>query len=192
MRGTVTPQLGARGRTQRAILSAAASVLARNRTATLADIAKAADVGRSTLHRYFPDREELLGAVVEDSLRVVGESVQGAALEQGPPLEAMRRLVAAMVDAGDHLLFLFGDSRTLEALEDKPDPAARAVIDLIERGQAAGVFDSTLTAAWIQQVLWSLVYAGCEAVASSRLPRHGAPSTVIRTLENGIVTERDQ
>lgn len=57
---------GARGRTRRAILGAAASVLSRRRDATLADIA-AAEVGRSTLQRYFPDREMLLSAVVEDS-----------------------------------------------------------------------------------------------------------------------------
>ena len=32
----------------------------RDRSATLAEIAQAADVGRTTLHRYFPDRGTLL------------------------------------------------------------------------------------------------------------------------------------
>jgi AcrR family transcriptional regulator len=34
-------------------------VLARDPTATLADIAQAAGVGRSTLHRYFADRDHV-------------------------------------------------------------------------------------------------------------------------------------
>src|SRR5919112_916010 len=90
---------GVRSRTRRAILGAAASVLARDRSATLANIAEAAEVGRSTLHRYFPDREGLLEAVVEDSLETLDRAVAEAALDQGPPLEAMRRLWALVYTA---------------------------------------------------------------------------------------------
>src|SRR5918992_4673766 len=66
------------------------------------------------LHRYFADREQLLEAAVEDSLQALGQSMEDAALDQGPPPEAIRRLVAAMVGAGDRLLFLFGDPRLLQ------------------------------------------------------------------------------
>nr|MDT0663609.1 TetR/AcrR family transcriptional regulator [Micromonospora sp. DSM 115978] len=192
---------GARNRTRTAILSAAAEVLARDRTATLADVAEAAAVGRSTLHRYFPDRDELFRAVVEDSVQVLATSVSDAAIDAGPPLAAMRRLVAAMVDVGDRILFLFGDPRTLENYgpaydPDGPecDPAAvgqgpgadRGTLDLIERGQAEGVFDPEVGSDWIQSVLWGLVYTGCEAAREGRLPRHGVAATVIRTFENGI------
>lgn len=52
-------------------------MLARDRTATLADIADAADVGRSTLHRYFADRAELVNAVILDSFQVVDQSRPG-------------------------------------------------------------------------------------------------------------------
>jgi AcrR family transcriptional regulator len=176
---------GVRGRTRRAILAAAASVLARDRGATLGEIARAAEVGRSTLHRYFPDREGLVEAVVEDSLEVLGRAVEGAALDQGPPLEAMRRLVAAMVDVGDRLVFLFGDPRVLEGREEGP-PSDRPVIELIERGQAQGVFDTKVGAGWIEHVLWALVYTAAEEVANGRLPRHGVAATVVRTFEHGI------
>jgi AcrR family transcriptional regulator len=179
---------GVRDRTRAAILSASASVLARDRGATLADVADAAGVGRTTLHRYFPDREELVGAVVEDSLAVLGRAVEDAALEQGPPLEAIRRLVSAMVDVGDRLLFLFGDPRVMEGYEGPAgeDGSDRAVVGLIERGQAAGVLDPEVSAAWIQHVLWALVYTAAEAAGKGALPRHGVTSTVIRTLEHGI------
>jgi AcrR family transcriptional regulator len=83
-------------------------VFARDRAATLPDVAKAAGVGRTTLHRYFPDRESLIEAAFEDSVQAIGQSMSDAALDQGPPLEAMRRAVAAMVAVGDRLRFFYG------------------------------------------------------------------------------------
>lgn len=198
-------ETGVRGRTRRAILSAAASLLARRRAATLAEIAEAADVGRSTLHRYFPDREELMRAVVDDSVEAIGRSVEAAAIDQGPPLEAMRRLVAAMVDVGDRIMFLWGDARVLEEYgpragwgSEAPDGdsaeecegdeayADDPVLRLIERGRAEGVFDAGLSPEWIQHTLWALVFTGVEDADKGLLPRHGVTATVIRTFENGI------
>jgi AcrR family transcriptional regulator len=189
MSSSADAESGSRRRTRRAILSAAASVLARDRTATLADIAEAAEVGRTTLHRYFPDRDGLLRATIDDSIEAIEQCVDGAALEHDPPLEAMRALITAMVGVGDRLMFLFGDPRTLEDYPSGGPPmnADDPTIALIERGQAHGVFDAQLSAVWIRHVLWALVYTGAEQAAYGRLPRHAVASTVIRTFENGIV-----
>ncbi|MGI5486259.1 TetR/AcrR family transcriptional regulator [Microtetraspora malaysiensis] len=182
------PETGVRGRTRRAILAAAASALARDRGATLADIAEAAQVGRSTLHRYFPDRQELLNATIVDSFRVVEQSIAAAAVDQGPPREAMRRLITAMVDVGDRLAFLFGDPRVLEESTAcfEPDASVPTALSLIERGQAEGVFDPQVSAEWIQEMLYAITYTGWEAAERGLLPRHGVASTVIRTFENGL------
>ncbi|MBA0049367.1 TetR/AcrR family transcriptional regulator [Streptomyces sp. AJS327] len=184
------PESGARGRTRRAILSAAASVLSRRRDAPLAEIAAAAEVGRSTLQRYFPDRELLIAAVIEDSLRRLDTSLREARVDQGPPLESLRRLVNAMLDVGDQVLFLYGDPRVSEAVDagDGPDPAAEEIRRLIARGQSGGLIDAEVSGAWIEHVLWAHVSAGCLAVSGGTLPRHGASAWVIRTLENGIGT----
>jgi AcrR family transcriptional regulator len=173
-------------RTRRAILSAAASVLARDRTATLADIAEAADVGRSTLHRYFADRDELVRAAIDDSFQVLTQSVTGAAIHEGPAMDALRRLVAALVDTGDRLLFLFGDTRTLEGVDLGTAQSEDHLADLVRRGQQEGVFDPEITPYWFEQVLHALVYTACLAASEGKMPRHGVTATVIRTLENGI------
>jgi AcrR family transcriptional regulator len=172
---------GTRARTRRAILAAAASALAGDRSLTLGGIAAAAEVGRSTLQRYFPDREALMTAVVEDSLRVVGEAVRDAALDQGLPIEALRRLVAAMVEAGDRILFLYGDPHLTS--DDEP---AGAVRELIERGRADGSLDPEAGADWIEHALWALIYSGCDAIRRGALPRHGAAAMVTRTFEQGV------
>jgi AcrR family transcriptional regulator len=184
----VPSKTSVRSRTRGAILAAAASVLARDRTATLPDIAEAAGVGRTTVHRYFPDRESLIEAAVEDSIQAIQQSVAEAALDHGPPLDAMRRAVAALVAVGDRLMFVFGDPRVLKGYR-APDgvvPPSDPVLDLIKRGQAEGAFDPEVSASWIQHVLWVLVYRGYEDADSGELPRHGITATVIRTLENGI------
>ncbi|MEU0505477.1 TetR/AcrR family transcriptional regulator [Nocardia sp. NPDC005998] len=188
--GLETAGTRTRGRTRRVILSAAASVLGRDYHATLADIAAAAGVGRTTLHRYFSDRTRLINAAIEDSIEAIEQSVTDAAIDQDSPVEAMRRLVTAMVAVGDRLVFLFGDPRVLEgrSAADTPPPLDDPVIALIKRGQAEGAFDPDLTPAWIQRVLWSLVYTGYKDADACGLPRHGIVSTVIRTLENGIHT----
>ncbi|WP_244312403.1 TetR/AcrR family transcriptional regulator [Microbispora hainanensis] len=152
-------------------------------------IAEAAQIGRSTLHRYFSDRKDLMNAAVVDSFRVVEESTAGAAIDQGPPLEAMRRLIAALVDAGDRLAFLFGDPRVLEEFTAcfEPDLSVPTTVGLIERGQAEGVFDAGVSAEWIQQVLWALTYTGWEAAEKGLLPRHGVAAAVTRAFESGMV-----
>lgn len=185
---TVTSESGARSRTRRAILTAAASVLARNRAATLADIADAADVGRSTLHRYFADRDELVAVVVADSLAAIADAITWAAPGEGSPLDAMHRLVTAMVGAGDRLVFLYGDPRVLKDAEPPGTSTSTSqhVLALIRRGQQAGVFDPEVEAEWIQHVLWALIYTGCEAASQGMLPRHRVTSTVTHTLLNGI------
>jgi AcrR family transcriptional regulator len=182
------PKSSVRSRTRDAILAAAASVLARDRAATLPAIAEVAGVGRTTLHRYFPDRESLIAAAIHDSIRAVSESIADARLDQGSALDAMRRAVAAMVAVGDRLMFVFGDSRLLKghAAPDAREPLDDPVLELIKRGQAEGVFDPEVSSSWIEHVLWVLVYRGCEDADSGELPRHGITATVIRTLENGI------
>lgn len=188
-RKEATPS-GARNRTQRAILAAAASVLARDRSATLPQIALAADVGRTTLHRYFPERDGLISAAVDDSLELIGQAIEEAAPHQGSAWEAMRRLVAALASVSDRIMFVFGDPALLRDPGPAPTSGQRLpddpVLALIQRGQADGVFAADVSALWLQQVLWALLYTAFEQVERGTLARFDVVPTVLRTLERGI------
>jgi AcrR family transcriptional regulator len=178
-----------RSRTRQAILSAAASVLARNRAATLPEVAEAAGVGRTTLHRYFPDRDALIHAAVVDSVAVLENAVTEARIAEGPPLEALRRLVTAYLHVGERMVFLFNDPHVMReyGVDQTAEPGPDPVLDLIVRGQAEGVFDPEVSPRWIQHTLWALVYTGIEETGNGNLSRHGAATTVTRTLERGVV-----
>ncbi|MFJ1746560.1 TetR/AcrR family transcriptional regulator [Streptomyces sp. NPDC088116] len=180
----------ARNRTERAILKAAAAVWARDRAATLPQIAVAAEVGRTTLHRYFPERDGLLRATTEFALEAVGLAIAEAEPDKGPALEAMRRVVAALASASDAIMFVFGDQSLVRDVVPDADPDLPTphdpVIDLIRRGQSEGVFDTQLSAEWMQQVLWGVAYTAFEQVERGALAKFDVTATVTRTLEQGI------
>lgn len=183
----------ARNRTERAIVTAAVSVWARDRTATLPQIAEAAEVGRTTLHRYFPEREGLLRAATEHALEAIGGAIAEAEPDKGHPLEAMRRVVAALASASEAIMFVFGDQSLVRDVVPTAEPDLPAphdpVIELIRRGQAEGVFDDQLSAEWMQQVLWGVSYTAFEQVEQGALAKFDVAATVTRTLEQGITAQ---
>ncbi|WP_432253238.1 TetR/AcrR family transcriptional regulator [Streptomyces sp. HNM1019] len=185
--------MSVKNRTERAIVTAAIRTWASERGATLPEIAEAAEVGRTTLHRYFPERDGLVRAAVEHALEVVGAAIAEAQPDTGHPLEAMRRVVAALASVSEAIMFVFGDQTLMRdvvptAEPDLPTPHD-PVIDLIRRGQAEGVFDDQLTAEWIQHVLWGVTYTAFEQVAKGSLAKFDVAATVTRTLERGIAAQ---
>lgn len=182
--------VGVKNRTEQAIVDAAVRTWASERGATLPEIAEAAEVGRTTLHRYFPERDRLVRAAVEHALEVIGGAIAEAQPGTGHPLEAMRRVVEALASASEAIMFVFGDQSLMRdvvpAAEPDPPGPPDAVIDLIRRGQAEGVFDDQLTAEWIQQVLWGVSYTAFEQVERGALAKFDVAATVTRTLERGI------
>lgn len=181
------PELtGAQARTRAAILEATASVLARDRTATLPEIAAAAQVARSTLHRYFADRERLIYAATLDSIRVISDILAAAATAEGPAIDAMRRVITALAPEGDRIVFLFADPAVLRdiAAEDRPNSAP--ILDLITRGQQEGVFDPDISAEWIRIALFGLLVKACSEAARGTVPRHSIVPTLTRIFERGV------
>jgi AcrR family transcriptional regulator len=177
-------------RTKAAILAATASVLAVNRTATLPEIATAAGVGRTTLHRYFADRERLVYEATMDSIGVLTGVVNEAAIDKGPAIDAMRRVITALVSVGDRLVFLFGDPNVLRNIPSADQPNDDVIMRLIERGQREGSFDPELSAVWIENSLFGLLLKGCEGAGSGEFHRHTVAPLIIRTFERGICTPR--
>nr|WP_307851297.1 TetR/AcrR family transcriptional regulator [Nocardiopsis sp. MG754419] len=144
-------------------------------------------MGRSTLHRYFADREELLAATFDEALSELGRVMEEARIDEGRAVEALRRVVAAHVEVGEWVVFAFGDPANEAYAPDDAEPEPALLVDLIRRGQAEGDLTADLDAVWVVNVLWALVFTGMEQVEAGRLSRHAVASTVIRTLEGGVL-----
>ncbi|MGK5531128.1 TetR family transcriptional regulator [Streptomyces sp. URMC 129] len=188
MNTAASSRAGARSRTRRAILDAATAVLATNSAASLADVAAAAAVGRTTVHRYFPERSDLVRALGADVLEKVAVATERARLEEGPALLALERLCQELFELGDALSLVFDESLAAvwnwEGWEEDTD-ADRALTRLVERGHAQGDFDTGLDAAWISQVLWSLLYAAWERTRAGGT-KHEALTLCLRTLRKAV------
>ncbi|MFB7940253.1 TetR/AcrR family transcriptional regulator [Streptomyces sp. NPDC127049] len=179
---------GARGRTRRAILDAAATVLSKNPAASLSDVAAAAEVGRTTVHRYFPERSDLLRALGADVLDKVAAATERARPDDGPAPAALERLCQELFGLGESLTLVFDESLAAtwnwEGWEEDTE-ADRAMTRLVERGQAEGAFDRDQDAPWIVQVLWSLLYVAWQR-AREGATHHQALTLCLRTLRKAV------
>jgi AcrR family transcriptional regulator len=147
-----------------------------------------AGVARTTLHRYFAGREQLIKAATRDSIDVLTKTLIQAATDQGPAIDAMRRVIDALVSVADRLHFLFGAPGVLYNISPTEHPYRCLVMELIKRGQHERAFDPELNADWIQRALFALVLRGCDDARAGDLSRHAVAATVIRSFERGACT----
>lgn len=179
---------GTRSRTRQAILEAAAEALAEDGTASLADIAERADVGRSTLHRYFPDRAELVRAVARFALARIDEALRRAEPERGPFVDALRRTVDALLDHGPITMFLYSDPQVVGdplVWDDGEEPDEQSLERLFAREESQ--LRPEITPAWANSVFWALLYAGWEAGRAGTMSRQQIVDAVMASFTGGVL-----
>lgn len=179
---------GTRARTRRAILDAAVQVLSKDPGASLGDVAAAAAVGRTTLHRYFHERSDLLAAISADTLEQIATATGKARLDEGTGSQALDRLCQEYFELGDVLMLAFTEPQLLTGSDwDAETDADRAVLRTIERGHADGTVDPGLSAAWILAALWSLLFGAWQHNRDEDdVSRHDALALCLRSLHKLI------
>lgn len=187
MSEAVVTETGVRARTRRAILDAAIDTLARQPNASLGDIATAANVGRTTVHRYFPERSVLIDAISADALEKVTLGTARARIDEGSAATALTRLCQEYFEFSDvfMLLFTMPGLLTREEWHEESDDD-RMLLRLIERGHREGTIDPDMSPEWVQQLLWSLLYTAWELVRGESMPKHDALTLCLRTLTKAI------
>lgn len=160
---------GARERTRRAILDAAMLVLADHPTAALGDIAAAAGVGRSTVHRYYPERTDLLRALARHVHDLSNAAIERADPTSGPVDAALRRVVESQLDLGPIVLFVYYEPSILADPELAAyfDIGDEAIVEVLNR---ASTERPEYPPGWARRVFWALMQAGYEAAKD----RHAA------------------
>ncbi|WP_198663883.1 TetR/AcrR family transcriptional regulator [Jiangella endophytica] len=181
-----TTDSGVRQRTRRAILEAAAALWARDFSASLGDIADRAEVSRSTLHRYFPERQALVDALLLDSQESLEEAWSTAVAASSTPIETLENIMGAIVDLADRILFLFSDPARFEGNPHWRADDDDGMSDLIRAAQASGDLDADIAPTFVMGVMYSLIYVTAESVAAGTLPRHKATETVVRIFRHGL------
>ncbi|WP_127783522.1 TetR family transcriptional regulator [Rhodococcus sp. X156] len=179
-------ETGTRARTRAAILEAAVVVLAQDAQASLADVAAAAGVGRTTLHRYFPERADLVHALARHVVHQSRRAIERADPHTGPVEAVLRRIVDEHFELGSILMYLYAEP----LIHSDPDLAAElaameeAIDEVLARPEAN--LNPDLSRAWVRRAFWGLLYAGWETAKAGEMTRHQIVEAIMTTLSRGV------
>jgi TetR/AcrR family transcriptional regulator, mexCD-oprJ operon repressor len=170
------------------IVAAATRVLAEDPDATMQDIAGAAGLGRATVYRHFPTREDLLGAIAIAALDELRRALSDGRLEEAEPREALRRALAAILEVGDRYRVLV-DGHGQLAAEAKAAAMAETFAPLeavLERARAEGIIRGDVPLTWVRATLGALIRVAMQEAAEGTLRRDDAPRMIVDTLLGGL------
>jgi AcrR family transcriptional regulator len=180
---SATPAVARRADTRRnarRLLAAATAVLAQNPSATMTDIADAAELTRATVYRYYRHREDLITAI-----RALAEAEIAAMVAElptrGPTLPALVALLESSVDLGMRYRYLVLNPGGLDPTETVLR-ARDAVTDFIARGQRVGEVDATFDPRVVAQMFLGMVMAAVTPITLGEITREQAVPQVSRAL----------
>ncbi|AQA20440.1 transcriptional regulator, TetR family [Rhodococcus sp. MTM3W5.2] len=141
-------------------------------------------MGRSTLHRYYPERIDLVRALGEDAIDKLRLALERSRPTEGPADAALRRMSHECFDLGPLLSLIFGDPQALSnaAFWEGLGAVDAPLLALIERGQADGTFSSELKVRWIRRMLWWCLLTGWESFNKEGYSRIDAIESIDLTV----------
>jgi AcrR family transcriptional regulator len=176
---------GRRGRPP--VLDVAAEVLVADPAASLAEVAAAAGIGRTTLHKHYATREDLLCAVGHRAIDLWEQAVDAAGGADQPD-GGLHALTTALIPIGPQLAFLW---RT-PAFDHIKDLDARWVaveqrcLAVLKRAQDHRLLAAGLPDWWLMQTFYAVIYTAAESVRSGKLAPLDAPDLALRTFLHGV------
>jgi AcrR family transcriptional regulator len=186
---TQVQESGSRARTRQAIIDAAIDVLGRNPAAPLSEISTAAEVGRTTLHRYFAERSDLMTAVSAEAVARLSRATEQARMAEGTGGAAVHRLCQEYFDLGGLLSLIFSEPGLLAGQWEGAGDCDPVFVAMVERGHRDGSIDPELPAAWVQSLIWSQLYAAWAYLAETGASRHEVLRLVLRTVGGAVATK---
>ncbi|MGW4791767.1 TetR/AcrR family transcriptional regulator [Nonomuraea sp. NPDC004297] len=168
-----------------AILEAGTRLLSADPAASVADIAKAAGVGRAALYGLFPSREALVDAVLDHAVGMADDVLADGSLDTEPAPQAMAGLLRSSWEVLDrHRRLFVAADRVLatERIREHHEAPLRRVERLIARGQRDGDFRDDLPLPWLVTTFFSIIHSAAQEREAGRLAPEEVEPVLIRTM----------
>jgi AcrR family transcriptional regulator len=175
-------------RTVRTILEAAERVLTRDPAATMEDIAAAAGVARTTVHRRFSTREALIASLAGWASRQLEAAVDEARPDTAPPLVALYQATASVLRVKFSWGFSMGTALAKGGEAEEIQCRMLETCDrLFRRLRDSGALRADVDPIWARRVYYALIHEACQDVGTESGPDADTLATqLINTLLRGV------
>ena len=170
-----------------AIIEAGFTVFNKDPSASLSQIADVAGVGRATLHRHFPNRDDLIKTLAHTAIREMDETVENAIQGIETYSEIAKIIFDVLIPLGDRHGFLALEAfEHDDALKTEFERQKQDTRDMIEGLKEEGLLDISIPTSWAIQVYDHILFAAWESVKKGEATTSQAASLAWRTLINGL------
>jgi TetR/AcrR family transcriptional regulator, mexJK operon transcriptional repressor len=133
---------------------------------TMDQIARESRVGKGTLYRYFPSKESLYLAIVDEAFALLIGRLEAERTTAASPTVTLRRMIEAIVETfAQHLPFFRlvhrGEGRVFlrkrQVIQSRRVHIVRLLAEVLDRGAETGVFrkvDRTLAPSMLIGMVW--------------------------------------
>ncbi|WP_246025440.1 TetR/AcrR family transcriptional regulator [Saccharopolyspora antimicrobica] len=148
-------------RTVQVILEAAERVLRADPAASMAQIAEAAGVARTTVHRRFASREALVEAMAVWAAEQFRDAVAAARPDSAPPLVALHQVTVNVLRVKADWGFAMSRTAVGEG-ECIHEEVRQACVRLFQRAKDSGALRSDVDGEWARRVYYALIHEAVE------------------------------
>jgi AcrR family transcriptional regulator len=156
-------------RNRRTVLDAAVALLARRPQATMQEVADASGLGRTTVYRHFPRRQDLVDALFAEVIRDAADTIAEALRTAGSAPELLCDLGPRFIAIGDRYRFIDAHpdlrDRALRPIDAITTPLEAYFIKAQERGERR----DDLPVGWILTTLRGLGVVAMVEINAGRM-----------------------